>query len=75
MFVIGAAVTLLLMGLAGWYSYSGWSNNAEQREAIATARGIKTLSASKPAPGDGKKVDNIKAGQGAAEGGRNSFRS
>lgn len=60
-FVIGAAVTLLLMGLAGWYSYSGWSNNAEQRDAIATAyEELKTLSASKPAPGDGKKVDNIK---------------
>ena len=60
-FVIGAAVTLLLMGLAGWYSYSGWSNNVTERDAITTAyEELKTLHASKPAPGDGKKVDNIK---------------
>lgn len=60
-FVIGAAVTLLLMGLAGWYSYSGWSNNVTERDAITTAyEELKNLHASKPAPGDGKKVDNIK---------------
>jgi len=60
-FVIGAAVTLVLMALAGWYSYSGWSNNVQQREDIAKAyEELNSLYASKPAPGDGKKVDNIK---------------
>lgn len=60
-FVIGAAVTLVLMAMAGWYSYSGWSNNSTQREEITKAyEELKTLSGSKPAPGDGKKVDNIK---------------
>lgn len=60
-FVIGAAVTLVLMAMAGWYSYSGWSNNATQREEITKAyEELNSLYASKPAPGDGKKVDNIK---------------
>lgn len=60
-FVIGAAVTLVLMALAGWYSYSGWSNNGQQREEITKAyEELNSLYASKPAPGDGKKVDNIK---------------
>jgi len=60
-FVIGAVVTLVLMALAGWYSYSGWSNNAVQRDEISKAyEELNTLYASKPAPGDGKKVDNIK---------------
>lgn len=61
LFVIGAVVALVLMALAGWYSYSGWSNNAEQLDEITKAyEELNTLSASKPAPGDGKKVDNIK---------------
>lgn len=60
-FVIGAVITLVLMGLAGFYSYSGWSNNAEAREKINTAyEELNSLYAKKPAPGDGKKVDNIK---------------
>ncbi len=60
-FVIGAVVALLLLGAAGWYSFSGWSNNAAQREEIDKAyTELDTLYASKPAPGDGKKVDNIK---------------
>lgn len=61
MFVIGGVVTLLLMGLAGWYCYSGWSNNALQKEEIAKAyEELNTLYSSKPSPGDGRKVDNIK---------------
>ncbi len=60
-FVIGAVITLLLMAVAGWYSYSGWSNNTQEREKINQAyEELRTLHASKPAPGDGKKVDNIK---------------
>lgn len=60
-FVIGAVVALVLMALAGYYSYSGWSNNAAQLDEITKAyEELNTLYASKPAPGDGKKVDNIK---------------
>lgn len=60
-FVIGGVVTLVLMGLAGWYCFSGWSNNAREKEAITAAYAeLKSLYANKPAPGDGKKVDNIK---------------
>jgi hypothetical protein len=59
-FVIGGAVTLVLMGLAGWYCYSGWSNNSQQKELITTAyEELNQLYAKKPAPGDGKKVNNI----------------
>lgn len=61
MFVIGGVVTLALMGLAGWYCYSGWSNNAQQKEEIAKAyEELNTLYSTKPSPGDGRKVDNIK---------------
>ncbi|MGC3959311.1 MAG: Amuc_1100 family pilus-like protein [Verrucomicrobiota bacterium] len=60
-FVIGGVVTLLLMGLAGWYCYSGWTNNAQQKDEIAKAyEELNTLYSAKPSPGDGRKVDNIK---------------
>jgi hypothetical protein len=59
-FVVGGAVTLVLMGLAGWYCFSGWNNNAQQKELITAAYAeLTTLYANKPAPGDGKKVNNI----------------
>lgn len=61
MFVISAVVALALLGGAGWYCYSGWSNNAAKKEAITAAYGeLNELYRAKPAPGDGKKVDNIK---------------
>ncbi len=59
-FVVGGVVTLVLMGLAGWYCFSGWNNNAQQKDLITAAYGeLTTLYANKPAPGDGKKVNNI----------------
>jgi hypothetical protein len=59
-FVIVAVVTLLAMGFAGWYSYSGWSYNVTQREEIEKSYSeLNTLYNTKPAPGDGKKVNNI----------------
>jgi hypothetical protein len=59
-FVIGAALALALMGLAGWYSYSGYSNNSVQRDELNKQyEELKRLKALKPAPGEGK-VDNIK---------------
>lgn len=61
MFVIGGVVTLVLMGLAGWYCYSGWSNNAAQKEEVAKAyEELNALYSANPSPGDGRKVDNIK---------------
>ena len=64
LFVIGGVAALVLMGLAGWYCYAGWSNNSQEKERIATAYGeLNSLYAAKPAPGDGAKVDNIKLAQ------------
>jgi len=61
MFVIGGVITLVLMGLAGWYCYSGWNNNVQQKEEIAKAyEELNTLYSTKPSPGDGRKVDNVK---------------
>lgn len=60
MFVIGGVIVLVLMGLAAWYCYSGWSNNQLKREEITRAyEELNTLYSAKPAPGDGKKVNNI----------------
>lgn len=59
-FVISAVVALVLLGAAGWYCYSGWSNNAVKKEAITAAyEELSQLYRAKPAPGDGKKVNNI----------------
>ncbi|HNQ73399.1 MAG TPA: Amuc_1100 family pilus-like protein [Verrucomicrobiota bacterium] len=60
-FVVSAVVALILLGAAGWYGYSGFNNNSVKKEAITTAYGeLNELYRAKPAPGDGKKVDNIK---------------
>jgi hypothetical protein len=59
-FVIGALVALVMLGLAGWYNYAGYSNNAAQKEKLNSAyEELKRLKGLKPAPGEGK-VDNIK---------------
>jgi len=64
MFVIGAVVALVLLGAAGWYSWSGWSENAAQREEIDKQyEELKRLTQLKPSPGDGRKVNNIKLAQ------------
>lgn len=63
-FVIGAVVALVLLGAAGWYSWSGYQNNATQKEQInAQYEELKRLTQIKPNPGDGRKVDNIKLAQ------------
>lgn len=62
-FVIGAVVSLVLLGLAGWYSFSGYSNNETRKEELNQQyEELKRLKALKPAPGEGK-VDNIKLAQ------------
>jgi len=60
-FVIGAVVAVALMGVAGWYNWSGWSQNTRAREDLnAKYEELKRLNGLKPHPGDGRKVDNIK---------------
>jgi hypothetical protein len=63
-FVVGAVVALALLGVAGWYSYSGYSHNATQWEQLNQQyEELKRLTNLKPNPGDGKKVDNIRLAQ------------
>ena len=59
-FVIVAVVALSLMGVAGFYSFSGWKHNADEREKLnAGYEELKRLNTLNPHPGGGK-VDNIK---------------
>lgn len=59
-FVIGAAVALILMVGAGFYTWSGWSNNSKALEEInGKYEELKTLINRNPNPGSGQ-VDNIK---------------
>jgi hypothetical protein len=61
-FVIGAVVALGLLGVAGFYSFSGWKHNADEREKLNAAyEELKRLNTLNPHPGDSKgKVDNIR---------------
>lgn len=59
MFVIGAVVALVLMGVAGWYSFSGWQNSSEQSTKLSEGYAeLKRLKGLNPSPGEGK-VNNI----------------
>src|SRR5215831_1217113 len=59
-FLVGGAVALALMGLAGFYLYSKWQLNNEILEKLqADFAELERLSKEKPHPGDGKKVNNI----------------
>jgi len=61
LFVIGAVVSLVLMGLAGYYAWAGYAENGEQNEKLRTIyEESKRLAEKKPHPGD-KKTDNIGA--------------
>jgi hypothetical protein len=61
LFVIGGAVALILMGLAGYYLYDGMGKNTEALDKLnqeySTLSGLNTQN---PHPGD-EKTDNIKA--------------
>jgi hypothetical protein len=60
-FVIGSAVALALMGLAGYYLYSKWRLNDEILGKLDEQYNkLKHFAEQKPHPGSGK-VDNIKA--------------
>lgn len=59
-FVIGAVVAVALLGVAGFYSFSGWKHNADELEKVTTGyEELKRLNTLNPHPGGGK-VDNIK---------------
>jgi hypothetical protein len=59
-FVVSAAVALVLIGVAGFYNFSGWKHNADEREKLnAGYEELKRLNTLNPHPGGGK-VDNIK---------------
>lgn len=61
LFVIGSAVALILMGLAGYLNYSGLNKNQEALDKLnAEYETLKQLNAQNPHPGD-EKTDNIKA--------------
>ena len=60
-FVIGAAIALILMVGAGFYTWSGYSHNAKALEDITGKyTELKRLYSLKPNPGN-EKVNNIKA--------------
>jgi hypothetical protein len=59
-FLIGGAVALALMGMAGWFLYSNWQTNRETWDKLNQDYSeLGTLNTEKPHPGAGK-VDNIK---------------
>ena len=60
-FVIGSAVAVALMGLAGWYLYVQWDRNDQILADLKKEYGeLDNLNRQNPHPGDSK-VDNIKA--------------
>lgn len=61
LFVIGGAMALVLMGLAGYYLYTGMGKNDAALEKLnAEYATLKALNTQNPHPGD-EKTDNIKA--------------
>jgi hypothetical protein len=62
-FVIGGAVALMLMGLAGFYLYSKWHRNNEVMQKLeADFAELQRLNSENPHPGSGS-VDNIAKAQ------------
>lgn len=65
LFVAGSVVALLLMGLAGWYLWSGMSKNDEALVKLNESYAkLNELNKQKPHPGD-EKTDNVKAAKEA----------
>jgi hypothetical protein len=62
-FVIGSAVAVLLLGLAGFFAYSKWNlNNEAWTNLSADYEKLKDLNNRDPHPGSGQ-VDNVKLAQ------------
>ena len=60
LFVIVGAVTMGLLGAAGFYIYKGWTRNTEAFDKLNEIYGtLKNLQSQTPAPGN-EKVDNAK---------------
>jgi hypothetical protein len=60
-FVIGSVIALVLMGMAGWYSYSKWALNSRVMEQLNEQYAeLDKLNRQNPHPGSAK-VDNTKA--------------
>src|SRR2546423_14306089 len=58
-FVMGTAVAVILLGLAGWYLYSKWDLNNKNLDQLNEAYAkLKSLAQQNPHPGSGN-VDNI----------------
>jgi hypothetical protein len=59
LFVVGGAIALLLLGAAAFYNWQGWSHNAAAFQKLNEIYGnLQQLNSQKPAPGDGKKINN-----------------
>jgi hypothetical protein len=59
-FVIGSLVALILMGLAGWFLYSKWSQNNDVLASLNSDYDqLKNLNSQNPHPGSGS-INNIK---------------
>ncbi|MDD5139322.1 MAG: Amuc_1100 family pilus-like protein [Verrucomicrobiales bacterium] len=58
-FAIGGAIALLLLGAAAFYNFKGWNHNSVAFQKLNEIYGnLQTLNSQKPAPGDGKKINN-----------------
>lgn len=67
-FLVGSIVALALMGGAGLYVSGKLAKNAVSREELNKAyTELKRLKEQRPHPGDGARVDNIKAAKGQRE--------
>lgn len=58
-FAIGGTIALLLLGAAAFYNFKSWNHNTAAFEKLNEIYGNLTqLNSQKPAPGDGKKINN-----------------
>jgi hypothetical protein len=59
LFTIGGAIALLLLGAAAFYNFKGWDHNVGAKRHLSEIYDqLKSIAAKKPAPGDGKKINN-----------------
>jgi len=62
-FAIGGVIALVLLGGAGFYTYSSWQRNNEAIDKLGKIYGtLKQINSVKPLPG-GEKINNIKLAQ------------
>src|SRR5690348_2370614 len=62
-FVIGGAIAVVLLGLAGYYCYSRWNLNQANLQKLTESYGrLEAIRSEKPNPGNGS-VNNIEITQ------------